>query len=92
MEFEWDESKARLNLKKHEVSFEEAKTVFNDPLLSTFPDPEHSEDEERHVSIGLSARARVLVVVHTERKARIRLISSRKATPRERRFYAQSNL
>ena len=91
MEFEWDESKARINLRKHKVGFEEAKTVFNDPFLITFPDPEHSDDEERYLSIGRSARGGVLVVVHTERNENIRLISSRKATPRERRFYEQSN-
>lgn len=92
MEFEWDESKARINLKKHRISFEEAKTVFNDPFLITFPDPEHSEDEERYLSIGLSVRERVLVVVHLECEENIRLISGRKATPRERRFYEQSDL
>jgi uncharacterized DUF497 family protein len=92
MEFEWDESKARVNLKKHKVSFEEAKTVFNDPFLITFPDPEHSEDEERYLSIGLSARDRVFVVVHTDRGENIRLINGRKATLRERRFYEQSDL
>jgi uncharacterized protein len=91
MEFEWDESKARINLKKHRISFEEAKTVFNDPFLITFPDPEHSEDEERYLSIGLSVRERVLVVVHLERHENIRLISGRKATPRERRFYEQND-
>jgi len=91
MEFEWDENKARANLRKHKVDFGEAKSVFNDPFLMTFPDPEHSNDEERYLSIGLSAKGRILVVVHTERDETVRLISCRKATPREQKFYEQSN-
>ena len=72
--FEWDARKARANLKKHGVSFEEAKTVFNDPLTLTFPDVDHSNGEQRYLSIGLSARGRVLVVVHAERDQNTRLI------------------
>lgn len=68
LDFEWHATKAQENLKKHRVSFEEAKIVFNDPLLLTFPDPEHSGNEHRSISIGLSSHARVLLVVHTERK------------------------
>ncbi len=90
--FEWDEEKAKANLKKHKVSFEEAKTVFNDPFLWTFPDPEHSESEERYINIGRSARGRVLVVIHTERGSNIRLISCCKATANERRAYKQGYL
>ena len=89
--FEWDENKAKANLKKHKVSFEEAKTVFNDPLLLTYPDFEHSNDEQRQLSIGLSAWGRVLIVVHTDRGKNIRLISGRKATPSEQKIYEQGN-
>ncbi|MBI1746521.1 MAG: BrnT family toxin [Acidobacteria bacterium] len=92
--FEWDENKARENLKKHKVSFEEVKTVFNDPLLLTFLDEEHSEGEERYISIGTSATSRILLVVHAEREATeetliIRVISCRKATASERRTYEE---
>ncbi|MGZ8480551.1 MAG: BrnT family toxin [Candidatus Binatia bacterium] len=66
LEFEWDANKARLNLRRHGISFAEAKTVFNDPLLVTFSDDDHSEDEERFISIGLSGFNNVLLVVHTE--------------------------
>ncbi len=90
--FEWDSNKASSNLKKHRVSFEEAKTVFNDPLLLTYRDDDHFEQEERTLSIGLSTRYRLLLVVHTEHKLhndtmRIRIISSRKATAAERKHY-----
>jgi uncharacterized protein len=93
--FEWDESKARANSRKHKVSFEEAKTVFNDPLLITFPDEYHSDYEERLISIGTSADNRILLVVHTEREQDentviIRLISCRKATASERRVYEEA--
>ena len=92
--FEWDAKKAKANLKKHKVSFEEAKTIFNDPLLITFPDEEHSEDEERFISIGMAASDRVLLAVHTEREETedlliIRIISCRKATASERRVYEE---
>jgi len=87
LQFEWDEDKAKSNLKKHKVSFEEGKTVFNDPYLLTFPDNDHSNYEERFIDIGTSIRQRVLVAVHTEREELIRLISCRKATATERRFY-----
>ena len=87
--FEWDEDKARENLRKHKVSFDEAKTVFLDPFSVTIPDPDHSIDEERFVDIGTSVNGRVLVVVYTERGANIRLISCRKATSSERRKYEE---
>ena len=92
--FEWDASKARINLKKHEVSFEEAQTIFTDPFLVTFPDEFHSEKEERFISIGISTRERVLLVVHTEREEInefivIRIISCRKATSSERKIYEE---
>jgi uncharacterized protein len=89
--FEWDEPKATANFKKHKVSFEEAKTIFNDPLLLTFPDREHSNGEQRQLSIGLSTRGRVLIIVHTDRGNNIRLISGRKATANERKVYEQGN-
>jgi len=89
--FEWDARKARANLKKHRVSLEEAKTVFNDPLLLTYPDELHSETEERCISIGYSIQQRLLLVVHTEHETEgailIRIISSRKATAAERKTY-----
>jgi uncharacterized protein len=89
--FEWDAGKAAANAKKHGVSFDEAKTIFNDPWLMTYPDPDHSNDEERYVSIGHSERGRALVVVHTEREARLRIITCRRATPAERRFYEEES-
>lgn len=85
--FEWDEAKAQQNQKKHQVSFEEAATVFGDPLSLTIDDPVHSAEEERFVTIGESAQHRLLVVVHTDRGERIRLISAREATSQERRDY-----
>ena len=87
--FEWDEAKARENLKKHKVGFDEGKTIFNDPFLLTFPDIDTSDAEERYVNIGLSIRDRVLVLIHTERQGRIRIISCRKASARERRHYEE---
>jgi hypothetical protein len=87
--FEWDRHRAETNLRKHGVSFEEAQTVFTDPLSITLPDPDHSEDEERFIDIGTSDNRRVLVVVYTERGQRIRLISARKATPVERKQYEE---
>ncbi|GJQ34144.1 MAG: hypothetical protein JETCAE01_01540 [Anaerolineaceae bacterium] len=86
-EFEWDDEKAECNLKKHGVSFDEAATIFNDPNIATILDPDHSEHEERFVSIGSSVIARLLTVIHTFRKTRIRLISARKATKAEKKRY-----
>ena len=87
--FEWDEVKARENLKKHKVAFDEGKTIFNDAFLLTFPDLDTSEVEDRYVNIGLSAKDRVLALIHTERQGKIRIISCRKATARERRHYEE---
>ena len=88
--FEWDENKADINLKKHGVSFEEAKTIFNDPLLLTYRDEFHS-GEERLISIGLSNNHRLLLVVQTEciqqHEIIVRIISCRKATAKERKQY-----
>jgi uncharacterized protein len=85
--FEWDEAKGAANLRKHDVSFEEAKTVFNDPLLLTFPDSGHSIEEQRYISLGFSFKGLLLIVVHTERDDNIRIISCRKATIREQIVY-----
>ena len=87
---EWDPVKAETNLKKHQVSFEEASTVFDDPLFITFLDVDHSVDEERYITIGLSKANRVLLIAHTERQGITRIISARKATKNERRFYEEA--
>ena len=84
MHFEWDRAKATSNLSKHGVSFEEAITVFYDPLAATFADPDHSRGEHRYVTVGYSSTSRLLVVCHTERRGSVRLISARRATRRER--------
>ena len=85
MQFEWDRTKADRNLKRHRVSFDEAVSVFYDPTAATFDDPDHSIGERRLVTVGYSARERLLVVVHVERGGGIRLISARVATARERK-------
>lgn len=90
-DFEWDPDKATINLKKHGVSFEEATTAFFDPLSVTINDPLHSEDEKRAVLIGQSSSGRLLVVVHIDRGSRIRLISARTATRKEKRDYEKAN-
>lgn len=89
MDFEWDEEKAAANIDKHGVTFEEARSVFNDPLLIDFYDPDHSIDERRYLIIGESVGRRVLIVSYTERDSAIRLISAREATPAERRAYEE---
>ena len=89
MEFDWDKNKAETNLSKHEVSFDEAKTVFNDPLYIDFYDPDHSDDEDRYIIIGESQQSRLLIVSYTEREHRVRLISAREATRREREYYEE---
>jgi uncharacterized DUF497 family protein len=86
-EFEWDPEKAESNLRQHEVSFTEAATVFFDPLSTTIPDPLHSIEENRFVITGLSYQQRHLVVAHSDRGDRIRIISARLATPSERKKY-----
>ena len=85
--FEWDPNKAKANLEKHGVSFEEAASVFYDPLSLTVSDPKHSADESRFIIMGRSILDRQLVVAHTDRGDRIRLISARVATPAEKRNY-----
>lgn len=96
MIFEWDDEKAQRNHRKHRVGFEEAKTVFRDPLLISFPDEYHSEDEQRLISIGESSQNRILLVVHTEILESndtivVRIISARKATASERRVYEENH-
>lgn len=85
MEFEWDRAKAEDNLKKHKIAFDEAVTVFYDPLAATFDDPDHSVGERRLVTIGYSSQDQLLVVVHTEFDSMIRIISARPATASERK-------
>jgi len=89
-EFEWDAKKAKKNLKKHGVSFEEASTIFDDPDFISFLDDEHSDDEERQITIGMSNKLRLLLAAHTERKRLIRIISARKATKNEENFYNEA--
>ena len=85
MQFEWDREKAIRNLTKHGVSFDEAVTVFYDPLSATFDDPDHSGGERRFVTIGFSAQGRLMVVCYTERGSTVRIISARLATVREKK-------
>ena len=87
LSFQWDERKAARNLRKHGVTFEEAATVFGDPLLLTRSAPEHSNGEERFFSIGRTVRGRLMAVAHTESGNTIRIISARRATARETRTY-----
>lgn len=89
MNFNWDETKAEKNLLKHGVSFEEAATVFDDPLYVDFYDPDHSDEEDRYIIIGQSRQHRLLLVSYTERGAGIRLISAREAKRRERIAYEE---
>ena len=89
MRFEWDAKKAVANLKKHGVTFQEAATVFGDPLAITFQDPDHSMDEERELTFGQSLQKRLIVVSHTERKNRTRIISARLMEHKERMIYEE---
>jgi len=90
--FEWDPKKELANQRKHDVGFSDASTVFGDPLSITIPDPDHAVGEERFVIIGMSRERKLLVVVHTVRGVRIRLISARTATRHERRKYEETSL
>lgn len=85
--FEWDTAKTATNVRRHGVSFDEAVSVFGDARALTFPDTEHSESEDRSRTYGLSGRGRLLVVVHTERRNNVRIISARKATRYEKAIY-----
>jgi uncharacterized DUF497 family protein len=89
MNFEWDPNKAESNLRKHGVSFQEAATVFGDDLGITVYDPDHSEEEDRYITIGWLNRRRLLVVSHTDREDRIRIISARELTQSERKDYEE---
>jgi len=89
MRFSWDPKKAASNLNKHGVSFEEATTVFGDPLSDTFPDPDHSLEEYRFVIIGASESGKILVVAHTDDGELVRLISVREVTREERKAYEE---
>ncbi len=91
MDFEWDDSKAEANERKHGVSFVEAMTVLADPLSLTGFAPDHSDDEDRYITMGLSAVGRLLLVSHTGRGEKVRIISARKASRRERRDYEDGN-
>lgn len=89
MKFEWDGRKANSNQKKHSISFQEAATVFGDTLAITFHDPDHSLKEHRFITIGMSRFGKVLMVAHTDRGNNIRIISARKATRKERKYYEE---
>ena len=89
MQFEWDPHKDAANQRKHGVAFREAATVFADPLSTTFPDPDHSLSEQRFLIVGTSITGHLLVVAYAERNDRIRIISARTATRRERDFYEE---
>ena len=89
MEFEWDEGKAVAHARKHGVTFQEAATVFGDPLAVTYPDPDHSKHERRFITFGLSRSNRLMVLLHADRGRRVRIISARTMTRRERRIYEE---
>jgi len=87
--YEWDASKAKTNLRKHGVSFEEVSTVFLDPLAITFPDPDHSDEDDREITIGLTTKNRVVFVSHCPRGDRTRIIGARRTTRKERKQYEE---
>jgi uncharacterized DUF497 family protein len=89
--FAWDPGKARQNRRKHRVSFQEAATVFGDPLAVTYSDPDHSVSEQRFITVGLSSAGKVLMVSHADRDESIRIISARKVTQHEREHYEEKN-
>lgn len=89
MEFEWDPNKAASNLRKHGVTFGEAATVLGDPLSITVLDPDHSLEEDRYITVGLSYRLRLLIVAHVERDARTRIISARELTRKEKKAFEE---
>lgn len=89
MKFEWDPRKANSNLKKHGVSFQEAASIFGNVLSITYPDPDHSAREQRFITVGMSPSGRVLMVAHTDSEYNIRIISARKTTRRERKYYEE---
>lgn len=85
----WSEKKRQINIVKHRIDFDEAKTVFDDPLQTSINDPDHSFDERRFITIGLTIENRVVIVSHTYRNKKIRIISARKPTKRERKNYEE---
>ena len=89
MEFEWDAKKAATNIRKHDVTFQEAATIFGDPLAVTFYDPDHSMNENRFITFGLSLQKRLLIVSHTERGGRTRIINARLMDRDERKIYEE---
>ncbi len=89
MEFEWDTKKAQANKRKHGISFHEAATIFGDPLAITFADPDHSLDEVRYLTFGLSRFNQMVVVSHTERGEKLRIISAPLMTRKERNIYEE---
>ena len=91
MKFEWDPGKAASNVRRYGVAFEDAASVFGDPLARTIPDPEHSTEEARFVTMGVTVGGRLVVVVHTDREGRTRLISARPATRREKNSYEEAD-
>lgn len=91
MNFEWDPRKAAQNLRKHGVSFQEAATIFGDPLSVTYQDPDHSTAEQRFITVGMSSVGRILLVAHADRGESIRITSARKATRHERKHYEEKN-
>jgi uncharacterized DUF497 family protein len=91
MEFEWDPEKAEQNLKKHGISFDEASTTFEDPLANVYLDPDHSESECRYVMVGMSSSGKTIVISFVERDDRVRIMSARVATRKERRTYEEES-
>lgn len=91
MDFEWDPDKDAENQRKHSVAFDEASTVFGDPLAWTIQDPDHSADEARFLTTGYSTSQRLIIVAHTDREGRVRLISARQVTAAERRTYEEGD-
>jgi uncharacterized DUF497 family protein len=90
VDFEWDETKATSNLEKHGVSFEEAGSVFADPLYVDFFDPDHSDEEQRYLIIGMSEAGRLLIVSYAERDDMVRIVTARELTASERKVYEES--
>ena len=88
--FEWDPDKAKKNYSKHGIDFNEASSIFGDPMFITFLDEEHSFKEERYITIGLSSKGRLLLVAHAEQSDSIRIISARRATKNEEKFYQEA--
>ncbi len=91
IEVVWDERKNRRNIKKHQVDFNEAKTIFDDPLQITIADPDHSYDEQRFITFGISGKNHLLIIAHTFRDGKIRIITTRKPTRSERRIYEEGD-